>query len=128
MADNRTNTAENRMLDWLFGGTPTAPETPLQIALVTALGDDATAGTEVTGGSYARQTVTVAAASGGTVTNSGDLIWENMPACTVVGAELWDSATPTPVRWTHMPFTSSRTIEDGDEFKIAAGEGTWSLS
>ncbi|GAA3113725.1 hypothetical protein GCM10017687_28470 [Streptomyces echinatus] len=53
MADNLTNTAENRALDWILGGSPTAPTTPLKVALVTAAGDACDGGTEVTGGGYA---------------------------------------------------------------------------
>ena len=45
-----------------MGSATTAPVTPLKVALVTAAGDDAPAGTEVAGGSYARQPLTVGAA------------------------------------------------------------------
>ncbi|KOT94489.1 hypothetical protein ADK70_12480 [Streptomyces rimosus subsp. pseudoverticillatus] len=127
MADNLTNTAENRLLDWMFGNTTTAPTAPIKVALVTANGDDATAGTEVTGGSYSRKTITVAAAASGSVSNSADLLWTSMPACTVVGAEVWDSAG-TPVRWAYMPLDANRTVAAGDDFKIAAGGLTFTLS
>lgn len=127
MADNLTNTSENRALDWINGLTSTAPTTPLKVALVTAAGDDATAGTEVTGGSYARKTLTVGAASGGAVANSADLDWTGMPACTVVGWEIWDSAG-TPIRWWYGPLDASKTLASGDEFKLLAGSLTQSLS
>ncbi|MFJ4785134.1 hypothetical protein [Streptomyces sp. NPDC088794] len=117
-----SNTAENLMLDWIDGvGTPTRPTTPLKVALVTANGDDATAGTEVTGGSYARQSLTVAAASGGATSNSADLVFSGMPACTVVGVEVWDSAG-TPVRLWYGALTASRTVNAADDFKLSAGE------
>jgi hypothetical protein len=117
-----SNTAENLMLDWINGvGTPTRPTTPLKVALVTANGDDATAGTEVTGGSYARQTLTVAAATGGATSNSADIVFSGMPAATVVGVEVWDTAG-TPVRLWYGPLTASRTVSAGDDFKLAAGE------
>lgn len=127
MADNLSNTAENRSLDWLMGSSTTAPTTPLKVALVTAAGDDATAGTEVTGGSYTRKTLTVGAASGGAVSNSADLDWTGMPACTVVGWEIWDSAG-TPVRWWYGPLDASKTLASGDEFKLPAAALSLSIS
>lgn len=118
--DNLSNTAENLTLDWILGtGTPTRPTTPLKVALVTAVGDDATAGTEVTGGSYARKNLSVAAASGGAVTNSADLLWTGMPATTIVGWEIWDSAG-TPVRLWYGPLDANKTLAANDEYKIAA--------
>ncbi|MFZ4150504.1 phage tail fiber protein [Streptomyces pseudogriseolus] len=127
MADNLTNTAENRAVDWLFGTSTTAPTLPLKMALVTASGNDATAGTEVTGGSYARKNISVAAAVNGAVSNSAELVFTGMPACTVVGWEIWDSAG-TPVRWSYGPFDASKTVAAGDEFKVAAGAWTFSAS
>lgn len=128
MADNLSNTAENLLLDWINAvGTPTRPTTSLKVALVTAAGDDATAGTEVTGGSYARQNLTVAAATGGATTNSADLLWTGMPATTVVGWEIWDNAG-TPVRLWYGPLDANKTLDAGDEFKVAAGGLSLSLS
>ncbi|MEV0917857.1 hypothetical protein AB0I93_26815 [Streptomyces sp. NPDC049967] len=127
MADNLSNTAENRTLDWLMGTTTTAPTTPLKVALVTTVGDDATAGTEVTGGSYARKNLTVAAATAGATANSADLQWSAMPACTIVGWEIWDSAG-TPVRLWYGPLDADKTLAAGDEFKIAAAGLSLSIS
>jgi hypothetical protein len=110
-----------------MGTTTTAPTTPLKVALVTAAGDDATAGTEVTGGSYTRQTLTVGAASAGAVSNSADLVFSGLPACTVVGWEIWDSAG-SPVRWWYGPLNTSRTVLAGDEYRIPAGSLNLSLS
>jgi hypothetical protein len=127
MADNLSNTAENLALDWILGvGTPTRPTTPLKVALVTANGSDTAAGTEVTGGSYARQNLAVAAAVGGATSNSADLVFTGMPAATVVGVEIWDSAG-TPVRLWYGPLTASRTVSAGDELVLSAGSLTLSL-
>jgi hypothetical protein len=128
VADNLSNTAENLTLDWILGvGTPTRPTTPLKVALVTANGTDTAAGTEVTGGSYARQELAVAAAVGGATSNSADLIFTGMPAATVVGVEIWDSAG-TPVRLWYGPLTASRTVSAGDELVLSAGQLTLSLA
>ncbi|MFE0470500.1 hypothetical protein ACFW2V_02640 [Streptomyces sp. NPDC058947] len=127
MADNLTNTGENRCLDFIMGLSATAPTTPLKVALVTAAGDDATAGTEVTGGSYARQNLSVGAAAGGATSNSGDLVWSGMPAATIVGWEIWDSAG-TPVRLWYGPLNEPKTLSAGDEYKITAGDLDLSIS
>ncbi|MET9813162.1 hypothetical protein [Streptomyces sp. NPDC006355] len=128
MADNLSNTAENLALDWILGvGTPTRPTTPLKVALVTANGTDTAAGTEVTGGSYARQNLAVAAAVGGATSNSADLVWTGMPAATVVGVEIWDSAG-TPVRLWYGPLADPRTVAAGDELRLTAGALDLSIS
>ncbi|MFZ3592314.1 phage tail fiber protein [Streptomyces sp. BH104] len=126
--DNLSNTAENLLMDWINGvGTPTRPTTQLKVALLTAVGDDATAGTEVTGGSYARKNLSVAASTGGATTNSADLLWTGMPACTIVGWEIWDNAG-TPVRLWYGPLGASQTLPAGSEFKITAGGLALSIS
>lgn len=94
---------------------------------MTANGDDTTAGSEVTGGSYARQTLAVAAASAGATSNSADLVFSGMPATTVVGVEIWDSAA-TPVRLWYGPLSVSRTVAAGDELRLTAGSLTLSIS
>ncbi|MER7053463.1 hypothetical protein ACH4MG_27160 [Streptomyces sp. NPDC017454] len=128
MADNLANTAENLTLDWLLGvGTPTRPTTPLKVALVTANGDDTTAGTELAGGTYTRQDLTVAAAVDGATSNSADLVFTGMPAATIVGVEIWDSAA-IPVRLWHGPLTASRTVAAGDELRLTAGALSLSLA
>jgi hypothetical protein len=115
------------MLDWILGLSSTAPTTPIKLALVTANGSDTAAGTEVTGGSYARQTLTVGAAASGATSNSADIVFAGMPACTVVGVEIWDSAG-TPVRLWYGPLAASRTVAAGDDLRVLAGELDLSIS
>ncbi|MER5843714.1 hypothetical protein ABT099_26165 [Streptomyces prasinus] len=128
MPDSLSNTAENLTLDWVLGvGTPTRPTMPLKVALVTANGTDTAAGTEVAGGSYARQNLSVAAAVNGATSNSADLAWTGLPAATVVGVEIWDSSG-APVRLWYGPLTASRTVAAGDELKLTAGSLSLSLA
>lgn len=127
MADNLTNTAENKMLDALVGTASYSANTPIKLALVTAAGSDSAAGTEVSGGSYARQTITFNAASSGSIDSAGAVSFTNMPTCTVVGIELWDSAG-TPVRLAYGSLTSSKSLTSGDTLEFAAGSITLSLS
>jgi hypothetical protein len=107
----------------------TNPTSPVKIRLMTANGSQTAAGTEVSGGSYAAQTVTYAAASAGatsTIASSGALNYASMPACTVVGVEEWDSAG-TPVRRWEGALTANKVVNSGDTFTIASGSLTKSL-
>ena len=125
MSDNLTDGAEARILNILTGNTPnTAPTLPLMVRLMTANGSDSAAGTEVVnagGSTYAAQSASFPAASGTTQTaNTADLVYANMPAATVVGFEIWDSAG-TPFRWWWGPVTVSKATNLGDTAKILAG-------
>lgn len=127
MADNLTDTMENALLDALVGTAGYTATTPMKLALVTSNGTDSAAGTEVAGGSYARATITFNAASGGTIDNSATISFTNMPASTVTGIEVWDSAG-TPVRLFYGALSASKTVSSGDTLEFAAGSITLSLS
>lgn len=124
---NLTTTAANKILDHVNGVTSWTPTTPLKVALMTVLGSAASAGTEVTGGSYARQTLTPAAASGEVAASSSALVFASMPACMVVGLEVYDSAG-TPVRIWWGPLAASRTLTAGDSLTLATAAITDALS
>jgi len=131
MADNLTDGAEARTLNWLTGNTTTAPTGPLMARLMTANGSDSAAGTEVAnagGSTYAPQSVAFPAAvgNGGPVGNSADLVFANMPACTVVGVEIWDS-NGTPFRWWWGAAAASKTLNLGDTLRIVAGALTLTM-
>ena len=126
MAGNLPDPIENALLDALVGTASYSVTTPIKVALVTVIGTDSAAGTEVTGGSYARQSVTFGSASGGSISNSGALNFTSMPACTVVGVDIYDSAG-TPKRLAYGPLTANKTVSAGDTFQIAAGSLTLSL-
>lgn len=127
MADNLPNIIENQLLDALVGNAAYSVTTPIKLALVTANGDDASAGTEVTGGSYARQTIAFDAAASGLIDNNAAISFTGMPAVTVVGIEIYDSAG-SPKRLAYGPLTSSRVVTSGDTVQFASGAITLSLA
>lgn len=110
-----------------------ASTAPIRCRYMTANGSSTTAGTELaTSAGYTSGTgapsVTFAAAStttGQAVSNSA-VSTTNMPAATVVGVELWDSAG-TPVRKWWGALTASKTTVLGDTFTIASGSLTATL-
>jgi hypothetical protein len=107
----------------------TAPTTPIKVALVSTIGTASAAGTEISGGPgpYARQTITFAAASGGSIASNLALNYAGMPAVTVVGVDEFDSAG-TPVRRWFGLLSASKTTNSGDTFSIASASYTKTLS
>lgn len=127
MAGNLPNGIENMVLDALVGTASfSAPTTPMKLALETVAGTDSAAGTEVVGGSYARQTVTFAAAASGSCATNAAVNFTTMPACTVVAVAIYDNAG-SPVRYWYGALSASKTVGAGDTFQIPSGQLTLSL-
>jgi hypothetical protein len=127
VADNLPDTIENQLLDALVGTASYSVTTPIKLALMTASGSDSAAGTEVTGGSYARQTISFGSAASGQIANSATINFTSMPAATVVGIEIYDSAG-TPKRLAYGTLTASKTTASGDTLQFAASAITLSLA
>lgn len=132
MADNLPDAIENLVLEWLFSTrTATRPSTPWKLRLMSANGNDTTAGTELsTSGGYTAGGATItfgSAASGGSISNTADVTWTNMPAVTIVAVEVWDSAG-TPLRLAYGTLTASKTTNSGDTFTVSTGNLTITLA
>lgn len=120
MAANIVATISNQLLDSLVGNASYTVTTPIKLRLMTANGTNAAAGTEVTGGSYASQNITFSSA--GSITTetlqNNVAVSFTMPATTVTGIELWDSAgTPKRLAWGAL--TTNRTTASGDTLQFA---------
>lgn len=121
------NAVRNNVLDALNGvASFTAPTAPIKVRLMTANGTATSNGTELstgsggaTGAGYTAggQAVTFAAAAAGAAAPTATVRWDNMPACTIVGAELWDSAG-TPKRIHFGSLSASKTLASGDSFEL----------
>ena len=120
MADNLPDTIENQLLDALVGTSTYSVTGTIKLRLMTANGSDASAGTEVTGGSYVAQTITFTTASSGAIENNTAISFTGMPAVTVVGIEIYDSAG-SPKRLLYGALTTSRTVTAGDTVQFASG-------
>lgn len=120
MAGNLTNYAEDKILDHLLGtASYTMPTT--YISLYTVAPTDSSAGTEVTGGSYARQAAAFSAASGGATSNSANLDFTGMPSCTVVAVGVMDALTGGNLL-VYGTLTANKTLDAGDILRIASGD------
>lgn len=112
---------QNLINGWLgiTGYTPVSGV--MKLALATATGTSTAAGTEVTGGSYARQTIAFtapAAATPSTTANTALISFTGMPIATVTGIDIYDS-TGTPVRRAFAALTASKTTGAGDTISFA---------
>ena len=120
MAGNLTNYLENKLLDHFLGTTAYTMPT-VYVGLFTVAPGDAGGGTEVTGGSYARQTAAFTAASSGATSNSANIDFTGMPAATTVAIALFDASTSGNML-VHGTLTTNKTTDAGDTLRIATGD------
>lgn len=148
-----TNFFENKLIDFLFRGQAlgitgasaaagTGPTT-LYVGLLTAAGDDATVGTEVTGGAYARVavaasmanwagtqgagTTTVSTGTSGTTSNNNPVTFPAPTAAWGQAVEwgVWDAATGGN-ELIRAALGAPKTINNGDPGpSFAAGTLTY---
>lgn len=102
-------------------------EVAVYVALFTAVtgleADTGWAGTEVSGGGYARELAGLSAASGGVSANAADITFTTATASwgTVSHVALMDAITVGHVlMWSALD--ASKVVDDGDTFKINAGD------
>lgn len=112
---------EDKLRDHVLRGIAYASPGTVYLHLYTSATTDAGGGTEVAGGSYARQAVTFQAGAAGTGAgdNSAPVSFGNMPGATVTHAALRDG---TGNLLFHAPLTSPKTVNAGDTLTFAAGE------
>ena len=117
-----SNYLENALINGTLRATSYTAPTTVYVALYTSDPTDADVGTEVSGGSYARQSVTFGAPSNGTSTNSADITFPTATAAqgTVTHIGLRDALTGGNLLY-HTPLDASKTIDLGDIFKITTG-------
>ena len=119
-----SNYLENALLNATLNGTTyTAPAT-VYVSLWTSDPTDAGSGTEVSGGSYARTSVSFATASGtsGNVLNDADVTFPTATASwgTVGWIGINDNSTGGNLLY-HTALDTAKTIDSGDIFKISTG-------
>lgn len=109
----------NALLNVALRATAYTTPTTVYCALYTTNPTIADTGTEVTGGSYARQAIAFAAPASGAVANSGALSFSSMPAATITHIGIRDAAT-TGNLLHFAPATASKTTNSGDTVTVAA--------
>ena len=124
-----SNFLENSLINAVLRNTSYTSPTTTYLALYTSDPTDADTGTEITGGSYVRQAITFGAPSNGTSTNSAAVEFPQATAdwgvITYVGIR--DAVTSGNLLF-HTALDASKTINNGDVFKITAGNLSVQLS
>ena len=113
---------ETEILDHVFAGNAyTAPAT-IYIGLHTSNPDEDDSGTEVSGGSYARQSMAFTV-SGNTASNSAAVEFPTATASwgTVSHVGLYDASTAGNLL-AYAALTASKTIDSGDVFRVPLGD------
>jgi hypothetical protein len=121
MAGNLTNYLENKLIDHFLGTASYSMPADVYIALFTVAPSDAGGGTEVTGGSYARQVATFSAASSGATSNDSNVDFTGMPAATTVAIGIFDALTSGNMLL-YGTLTTNKTTDAGDTLRIATGD------
>jgi hypothetical protein len=113
--------AENKLLDHILRVAAFTQPAALYVALYTVAPSDSGGGTEVVGGSYARQSATFAAAVSGATSNTNALNYTNMPGVTVVAAAILDAVSAGNLLF-HGSLTAPVVVSAGNSFNFAIGE------
>lgn len=123
---------ENLVLNWLFTTNSATRPTAWYVGLFTAAPSDTGGGTEVSGSAYARKatwTITVSGTAT-TATNSAAIEFDAASGGnwgTITHAAIFDASSGgNMLAWAAL--TTSRTINDGDVFRIPAGSLTVTLT
>ena len=114
---------ENKIIDHMLRNQAYTPPATVYVALFTTATDDTGGGTEVTGGSYARQDAGLSAASSGASSNAADITFPTATADwgTVTHCALMDASTAGNMLM-HSILDASKAVGNGDTFKISLGD------
>jgi len=117
-----SNYLENKILLHVLSNTAYTSPTTVYLGLHTADPTDAGTGTEVSGGSYARQSF-ASTISGNAASNTSAIEFPTATASwgTIGWVGVWDNSTGGNLLF-HGALTASKTIASGDVFRVPAGD------
>lgn len=127
-----TDYTENLVLNWLLTTNSATRPTAWYVGLFTAAPSDTGGGTEVSGNAYARKATGTITVSGTATTATNSAAIEFAAASggnwgTITHAAIFDASTGgNMIAWAVL--TTSRTINDGDVFRIPASSLTVTLT
>lgn len=143
-AGSLTDFAENKVVDATLRAQAIGTPVTWYVALYTACPTDSTAGTEVSGGAYARVAITAglnafagtqgagttvaSSGTGGTTSNNAVISFPTPTAGwgTVVCWAITDAATLGNI-WIYSALTINKTINTGDTVSFAAAAATFQI-
>jgi len=117
-----SNYLETELLDHVFAGNAYTSPTTVYVGLFTSNPDEDGSGTEVSGGSYARQTATFTV-SGNTATTTAAIEFPTATGTwgTVTHIGIYDAVSAGNLL-AYAALTSSKSIASGDVFRIPTGD------
>jgi hypothetical protein len=117
-----SNYLENALINATLRNTSYTSPTTVYLALYTSEPTDADTGTEVSGGSYARQSITFGSPSNGVSTNTAAIEFPQATGSwgTVAYIGIRDASTAGNLLY-HTALDASKTIATGDVFRVAIG-------
>ena len=117
-----SNYLENALINATLRNTSYTTPSTVYVALYTSDPTDADTGTEVSGTSYARQSVTFGSPSNGVTTNSAAVEFPQAGGSwgTVTHIGIRDASTSGNLLY-HTALDASKAIATGDVFRIASG-------
>ena len=117
-----SNYLENALINVTLRATAYTAPTTVYLALYTTDPTDADTGTECSGTSYVRQSITFGAPSDGVSTNSAAIEFPQAGGAwgTITHIGIRDASTAGNLLY-HSPLDASKTIATGDVFRIAVG-------
>lgn len=122
--DAKSDFLEDAVLNFFLRANVTSEVSPatVYLALFTVAPTDVGGGTEVTGGSYAREAVTFGAPTSGTVANTGAVTFTQATASwgTVVAMGIFDAATAGNLLY-YGNLTTSKVVDTNDQLSFANG-------
>jgi hypothetical protein len=117
-----SNFLENALVNATLRNTAYTSPSAVYLALYTSDPTDADSGTEVSGTSYARQSITFGAPSNGVTTNSAAIEFPQAGGSwgTVTHVGIRDASSAGNLLY-HTVLDASKTIATGDVFRVASG-------
>lgn len=126
-----SNYLENALVNVVLRNTAYTTPTTVYVALFTAVTDaEAGTGTEVSGGSYARQAVAFDAPSNGATQNTSLITFPTASANwgTVTHAGIFDASTAGNALTIIKALASSKVVNSGDIFRFPIADIDFSLA
>lgn len=129
MASEYSTYLQNAIINATLRNTSYTSPAAVYVALSTTTITAGGSITEVSGGSYARQAVTLASPSSGATSNNANVVFPTATGSwgTITDIGVYDAATGGNLLY-FTPLTVSKTITSGDIFQISTGNLTVSLA
>jgi len=120
MASKKSNYLKSKIVKHVKGEASYTMPTTLYLALYTTDPTVADTGTEVTGGSYSRKSISFAAESGGSAASNAAINFTSMPTTTASHWGIRDAASGGNLLY-FGNFDIAQAITSGQTFTIASG-------